>query len=294
MADTQMGLASSDLEAVKTRIIGAWDAFIDLAEAADPAQPTRLHGWTVREVVLHLGRWDDHQPLEALIDSAESGDVEEPLREDKHGNDAVIASHSQAGYDEILAAIHRSRDGVQEFLSHQIVDKLATAPTASILGPLPLMTVLNAGSYELAVHANDIGRRDIQAIDFPALSSLADITGALGARQRMHFHATAQTSHGGWRVTTTADGWVVEETPPGKVKGVAVIGGASDVLDCAAGRAFGPTMLAQRKLKVQDLTGFLRLTPIVDAVPGIPGGIALRAAAKLLSGAAGVVNRLRF
>jgi hypothetical protein len=87
-------------------------------------------------------------------------------------------------------------------------------------------------------------------------------------------------------------GWETTFVPPGKVSGVAVLASAADILDMGAGRAFGPALIAQRRVKVQDLRRLMLLAPIVEAVPGIPGGQLLRAAAKVLSGAAGLLGRI--
>ena len=41
-------------------VLGAWDAFIDQAEAVDLDRPSRLPGWRAHEICVHLGCWDDH------------------------------------------------------------------------------------------------------------------------------------------------------------------------------------------------------------------------------------------
>jgi hypothetical protein len=50
--------------------------------------------------------------------------------------------------------------------------------------------------------------------------------------------------------------------------------------------------VARRRLKVRQLGGLLRLAPIVQAAPGIPGGPILQLAARTLGGAGGVLGRL--
>jgi hypothetical protein len=43
---------------------------------------------------------------------------------------------------------------------------------------------------------------------------------------------------------------------------------------------------------VHDIGGLLRLAPIVDVAPGIPGGPILRLAARTVGGAGGMLGRL--
>ena len=50
--------------------------------------------------------------------------------------------------------------------------------------------------------------------------------------------------------------------------------------------------VARRKLKVHDVGGLLQLAPIVQAVPGIPGGPILQLAARTVGGAGGMLGRL--
>jgi hypothetical protein len=50
--------------------------------------------------------------------------------------------------------------------------------------------------------------------------------------------------------------------------------------------------VARRRLKVREVSGLLKLAPIVQAVPGIPGGPILQLAARTVGGASGVLGRL--
>jgi hypothetical protein len=50
--------------------------------------------------------------------------------------------------------------------------------------------------------------------------------------------------------------------------------------------------VARRKLKVHDVAGLLKLAPIVQAAPGIPGGPILALAARTVGGAGGMLGRL--
>ena len=51
-------------------------------------------------------------------------------------------------------------------------------------------------------------------------------------------------------------------------------------------------MLARRDLRLHQVTGLLALAPIVEAVPGLPGGVALRTAVRNVRGISRLVRRL--
>jgi hypothetical protein len=80
--------------------------------------------------------------------------------------------------------------------------------------------------------------------------------------------------------------------PAGRVAGTAVEAPAGLLLDAASGRANPVPALARRKLKVHELSGLMRLAPIVSAAPGIPGGPILALAARTLGGSVGVLGRV--
>jgi hypothetical protein len=63
--------------------------------------------------------------------------------------------------------------------------------------------------------------------------------------------------------------------------------------EASSGRANPALLLARRKLRVHDMAGMLRLAPIVESTPGIPGGPLLQVAARTLSGAGGLIGRFR-
>ncbi|HVF20983.1 MAG TPA: maleylpyruvate isomerase N-terminal domain-containing protein, partial [Mycobacteriales bacterium] len=280
------GLASGDLADLSARVLASWDEFLSLATTADLSAPSRLPGWRGREVLLHLGTWDDRVTLTELIASAKAGAPGEPYDADS-GNEVVIRAHAGATDDEVLQALQRSRDAVAAFFKRGF-RSYATSPAMSTLGPLPLAGIVHAGCYELAVHALDLApcgaRRPDDLLLNAGLGALIDVTGGLAARHGIHVPVSAQTPDGGWRTDIDGDTWRTERTDPGKVDGPAILGSAVDVLDASAGRAAVPLLLLQRRIVVQDLTQFLRLAPLVEEVPGIPGAALLKRAASTVSG----------
>lgn len=56
----------------------------------------------------------------------------------------------------MLGALEAAREAVDGFFAGPDCTALGLTPTASLLGPLPVLTVISAGCYELAVHALDL------------------------------------------------------------------------------------------------------------------------------------------
>ena len=79
---------------------------------------------------------------------------------------------------------------------------------------------------------------------------------------------------------------------PGEYAGAAVEAPAELLLEAASGRINPVPAVARRRLKVHDVGGLLKLAPIVQAVPGIPGGPILQLAARTVGGAGGMLGRL--
>src|ERR671910_3045515 len=89
------GMADAGRETVGPMVLGAWDAFLEQAAAVDLDEPTRLPGWRVHEICVHLGCWDDHAALADLIASARAGGAGTPP--DVHaGNPRGTTAHRDA------------------------------------------------------------------------------------------------------------------------------------------------------------------------------------------------------
>jgi uncharacterized protein (TIGR03083 family) len=278
-------------------LLGAWDAFLACAQSADLDHPTRLPGWRGQEVCVHLGIWDDYSALDGLLASARSGTGGGAPDVDA-ANDRVTRSHRSAPRAEVLRALRRHRDAVQTHLE-TAPPGLDAAPTAGPVGVLPLLSILLGECYELAVHALDL--RDCGAGEPPGslldagLAALADVTGALAAAHDVPGSATLLAPTGGWRFEAGDGGWRVERVAPRTptIQGPAVKGEAAVLLDASAGRANPVALLARRRLTLHDPSGLLALAPLVDVAPNLPGGPILRLAARSVSGAAGLLGRLR-
>ena len=281
------GLASLPLDEQRDRVLSSWDGFLAAVEDVDLDRPSRLPGWTRHDVLVHLGDWPGVATLDTLLAEARSGTVAPPYDPDAV-NARVVAAHREVSPADALAGVRRSRDRIAGwFAAPDTADgprALGLAPVMSSVGVLPLLTVVNAGGYELAVHALDLGVRPDDQLLGAGLAALMDVTGVFAHRRGLRSSLCAWTGRSGWQVRTDHDGWVttaVRERPPG----AAVEGDAAVLLDASAGRHAVPALLASRTMRVHGLADIVRLAPIVDEVPGLPGGPALRAAARWVAGA---------
>lgn len=292
---TRRGLSSAGRDVVGGLVLGSWDAFLTVAQSADLDRPSRLPGWRAQEICVHLGVWDDYDAIDGLVAVARAGGG--PTPDVDAANARVTSAHRNAPRADVLAALTRHRDAVEEYLRTAPTD-LDLAPTAAPVGALPLLTTIAAECYELAVHALDLA--DAGASPPPehlldaGLAALADVTGALAAAHDVAGEASLLTPSGGWRFAAGDGGWVVERvTGRAGESGPAVTGAATALLEASAGRANPVALLARRRLGLRDAAGLLALASLVDAAPNLPGGPILRLAARSLSGAAGLLTRLR-
>ena len=279
------GMAMTDPTDLGTSVVAAWDAFLEVVEATDLSRPSRLPGWTGRDTCIHLGSWDDHRVLTGILAAAREGGGTD-LSDVDANNARLVASHAGATAEEVIAALRRSRDKIAAWFDTSEPAELATARVRSSVGELPLLSLLHAGCYELAVHALDLAPCGAPppppVLLDRGLAALIDVTGALSARAGIDITVTGQTDAGGWAFDSGTDGWTTDPVPAGDFRGIGVRGTTPDLLDASAGRTALPVLLVQRRLQVQQLTSIMRLAPLLTEVPGLPGGAALR------TGAAGV------
>src|SRR5262245_24132700 len=111
-AKPSIGLAGTDPSALGDRILAAWDAFLDCAAAADLSRPSRLPGWTGRDVCVHLGAWDGEDPVDELLATARSGLPHDHPPSADDMNAVKLARHADVSAQEALDAVRRGRDSV--------------------------------------------------------------------------------------------------------------------------------------------------------------------------------------
>lgn len=299
LATGPRGLADTDPAALGAEVLACWDALLDVvtAPSTDLSRPSRLPGWSGRDVCVHLGApGNSPTPMEGILDSARRGDVAD-LGSPDAGNEAKVRAHRGLSDDAVVAGVVRARDAVEAFFDGPDLQAHGRTPVGSSVGPLPVLSLVHAATYELAVHGMDLApcgapAPSAQLLD-RGLASLVDVTGALASRAGVHFVLTASTPDSGWRFTSTRDGWATAPTPGGAFDGVGVRGTAAVLLDASAGRVSVPNLLLRRTMVVQELPQWMRLAPLVAEVPGLPGGAALRGAVSGLGKVGGLLGRLR-
>lgn len=300
----ETGLASWEPSDLRALVLPAWDDFLSIATELDLDGPTRVHGWTARDVCVHLGSWPGTRSLDRLRGEAERDELATEGRDtDPHAtfdqaahNEAVLEAWGRAPRTEVLAALHAARDEVTGFLDSGDAGALGQRRVRSVLGPLPMSTLLGAGAYELAVHALDLApagaRPPSTELLSAGLAGLVDTTGALAARSDITATAGCVTPEGGWVFGTAAQRWTTLAMPEQRADWATVHGSATDLLDASAGRRAVPAMLARRELRMAHVSGLLALAPIIEGVPGLPGGAALQAAVRNVRGLGRLVRLL--
>src|SRR5215203_4425469 len=231
-------MADAGRDEVSEMVLGAWDAFLAQAEAVDLDAPSRLRGWRAHEICVHLGCWDDHTAVADLIASARAGGTGTPPDVDAV-NARVTTAHRDASRDEVLAALRRNREATARYLADEPVE-LDTALTVSVVGRIPLLSVVLGQAYELAVHGLDLvscgAAPPPPDVLQSGLAALADVTGGLAASMDIDGEVTLATPDGGWTFVSAGGGWTVEQVPPGWTEGPSVEGPADLLLEAASGR----------------------------------------------------------
>lgn len=292
------GLADTDAAELGEQVLACWDAFLDLVTAptTDLSRPSRLPRWTGRDVCVHLGAHDGTSPMQGILTSARAGDLTD-LGSPDAGNEAKVRAHRALSDDEAVAGIVRARDAVEQFLDGPDLAAYGQTSVGSSVGPLPVLSLVHAATYELAVHGMDLAPCGApppsDRLLGRGLASLVDVTGALASKAGVHIVLTASTPTGGWRFRGVEGGWTTEATASGPFDGVGVTGTAAELLDASAGRVSVPSLLVSRRMVVQDLSSWMRLAPLVAEVPGLPGGAALRGAIGGLGRVSGLLGRFR-
>lgn len=298
--DGPAGLADHPLDVQRARVLAAWDGFLALAATAELDRPSRLPGWTGHDVCVHVGDWEGVTTLDRLLASARAGDAADAGPADTDAvNAAVVEAHRDTPRADVLAALARSRRRIAAWFDAPDAPDgpraLGRVAAQSAIGPLPLLTIVSASGYELAVHALDLGPcgapPPAPALLDAGLAALVDVTGVLAHRRKLAASLTAYDGGRGWQVRADARGWTTEAVTGRRPAGAAVEGTAATLLDASAGRRAVPPLVAARALRLHGLPELVRLAPIVDEVPGLPGGPALKLTARWVGGAAGRLLR---
>jgi hypothetical protein len=287
----ERGLATQDRAELARRSARAWELLADLAAATDLSEITRT-GRTGKELLTGLGRWPDSRGVSETVAEAKSGTPSgSGGRTDQDADEEHLREvHRRATRATVISALRRAGMEAEAFFGSPDDDAYGLDLVASPLGLLPLRTFLHATAYRTSVAALDL-RPLLKPASIPAfdelvelgLVALVDVVGGLAAREAIAVRLTGDTDVGVWTFTAKAGSWVVHGAEPGTPRppGPAVVAAAKDLLDITSGRAEDVGGLYRRgQLKLDDIPGMLRLAPLLDQVPGIPGATGLRLAAR--------------
>ena len=268
-------MATGPAGELRERVLGSWDALLALAAERPDVGP-----------LAELGSWPERPVLARLLAQA---------RGERPGAPPPRTDHSGEGREPILAALAEARRRVADALELAGErPELALAELDSALGPLPLLTQVHAMGHELALAALRLPGGADPALPGPlaeaGVAALVDVVGALAHRQGLRARAAVWgRGTGGWQFQADATGWTTTpcpQTPPPGVPGIE--GPAATVLGVPSGRAALPALLARGDLRLHRIGGLMALAPLVEQVPGLPGGALLRRAV----GVVGLLGRL--
>lgn len=289
------GLASGDHEELTAAINRAWELFEEVIRTeADLSVESRKPGWTGRDLVSRLGEWEFGRTIDDMLAEAHDGDAD--YYDADALDEAVRARTADLPEAEVLDALSAARSTTADWLASEGPGVWGLVHTSSPLGPLPVLTVMSAMTYQLAVATLDLEPCGVTPPDelmHIGLAALIDTTGALAARKHATGSFTAVTPElivgsgargGHWRTA------VLEEDP---LHGPGVEAQARVVLDVTSGRANVGHLYRTGELHVRDLAGLVRLAPILDGVPGIPPLGAVGRALSVVDAVGGLFGRLR-
>ena len=291
------GLGTTDRDALAASVEGAWTLFADMVEPLDLEAVTRAKGLTAREVVTPLGAWPDNRPLPQLLAEARRGVVGD------HDQAALVDAVREAHRDETASAVKAAvrAQGAQMSAWLESPESYAEGhlPVASMLGTLPLLTFLHASTYPLATSALDLEQAGAVVPDELlqlGLVGVLDTIGALAARQGLHASLVAVTPGFGAGVAAIPGSWRTARLDAADAArlGPRVEGSVRMLLDVTASRADVPRAMAGKQLVLHDIPGLMALAPLVEQVPGIPGGAALNASMRAVSAVGSLLRRLPF
>ena len=296
------GFATDDRASLAHRVVAAWELWRSTRSRPTSRRRRRTKGRTGRDVLAPVGRWSDSRGFADVVADARAGRTG---RIDQEAYEqALRVSHRQASPTEVVASVRAAGAEVEAWLGSAEDDSDGLMLTSTPLGAMPIRTFVHAAVYQLAVVALDLEGCSPTPAPDPLLGlglvALVDSTGCLAARRGLDASLVADArtdapDHRGggvWGFGAADGAWCVAEL--GEPEGPAITATTRVVLDITAGRTANvPGLVASGALRLHDVPGLLRLAPLVDEVPGIPGASALKAATISLNAASAVLGRLR-
>ncbi len=288
------GLASGDLPTLAAAIDRAWEVFEHVAAEVEPDAPSRKPGWTARALIARLGQWDFARTLDDLLRDAHDGDAE--YYDADAVDEQVRVATRDLPYAEVLASLAAARTTTADWLASDGPATWGLVHTSSPLGPLPVLTVLSAVTYQLSVAALDLEQCGAQAPDELldiGLSALIDTTGALAGRKHVSGSFLAVTPERVIGVGSHAGHWCTRELDEDPDAGPGVVAPTRVIIDATSGRGNVGHLYRTGELHVRDLPGLLRLSPVLDGIPGVPPLGAIGRAMTVVDAVGGLLGRIR-
>ncbi len=307
----ERGLASADIQVACEHTLQSWKGFRDeLRELSDAGRfDTQLRSTstagrhhTVRDLAIGIGAWPEARTIEVIAAEARAGLIgdfdHDPL------TDELRSRYTDQPDAAILAAVDETVDQLERWVDAHAQTSEALLPVRSLLGTLPTITLLHAACYQLAVYAVDIQASGSSRAPMPpaatelkffGVSALVDVTGAIAARQGVAAAIAARTPDGvaAMRSATTGAWRTVLLDPDTVVDAPSVTASTKTFIEVTTGRIGNiPALMLRRELQLDDIPGLLHVTPVLEGVPGLPGGAALRAATTSVRAMAGIGGRL--
>ncbi len=288
------GLASRDIAEQAATIDRAWQLFEELASRADLSAPSGRPDWSGRAIVARVGQWDFTRSIEDLVAEAHDGDANTL---DSDAVDArILAEASTLDDDQVLEAAALARSSAAQWLASDGPATWGLVHTSSVLGPLPVLTVLSAATYQLALSALDLEACGVEVpleLQHIGVTAMIDTTGALAARKRITGSLTAATPELVVGVGALGNHWrtvILDEDPH---SGPGVVATARTVLQVTSARVNVAHLYRTGEVKVRDLPGLIRLAPVLEGAPGMPPLGAIGRAMQVVDAVGGLLGRLR-
>jgi hypothetical protein len=288
------GLASGDLGELAATIDRAWELFEAVADEVDPDAPSRKHGWTARELVARLGQWDFSRSLTDVLRDAHDGDAG---HFDADAMDEEIrATTADLPYEDVRAALTTARSSTSDWMATDGPETWGLVHTSSPLGPLPVLTVLNALTYQMCIATLDMEQCGATVPDELlgiGMAALIDTTGALAGRKHITGSFTAVTPERIVGVGSRGGHWRTAVLPEDHHLGPGAVAPTRVLIDATSGRSNVGHLYRTGELHVRDLTGLVRLAPVLDGVPGVPPMGAIGRAITVVDAVGGLLGRFR-
>lgn len=280
-AHGEQGLLSGGLAEIERRTLAAWDIFIAAAEKVDLAGGTRSRSKRGGDLLVGVGRWPDSRGIPEMVADGYSGRIATTPHETLQKT--LLANYAGSSRERVMAALQEARDEAKGWFADPAAAQEAELITPSLLGPLPVATVVHAAVFQLAVTARDLvpaGAPPNPELDVLGLTALVDSTGAVAARLQATASITSINEAGRVGTGAVAGSWRTAELGPDDESGPAVEAPVGLLLDLAAGRI--DFIQVARKVRVHQPRGLLAISVILDDMPELPGGEVLRRAGRLV------------